>query len=71
MSRLPDLAERVERLVLRHEELARTNVLLEQQVQALQLERESLKSRLESARLRIEALLERLPPEALWPGVGE
>ena len=34
MSKLEDLAERVERLVLRHEELKRTNALLEQQLAA-------------------------------------
>jgi len=64
MSRLPDLAERIERLVLRHEELQRTNALLEQQLQATTAERDSLKSRLAAARGRIDALLERLPVEA-------
>jgi uncharacterized protein (TIGR02449 family) len=61
MSRLPDLAERIDRLLLRHEELARTNALLEQQVAGLQGERDSLRSRLSAARARIDALLERLP----------
>jgi cell division protein ZapB len=64
MTRLQDLAERVDRLVLRHEELARTNALLDQQVQALGAERDSLKSRLSAARSRIDALLERLPADA-------
>jgi uncharacterized protein (TIGR02449 family) len=64
MTRLQDLAERVDRLVLRHEELARTNALLNQQVQALHSERDSLKSRLSAARSRIDALLERLPGDA-------
>ena len=32
MSRLDELAERIERLALRHEELRRTNELLEQQL---------------------------------------
>jgi len=36
MPKLDDLAERVERLVLRHEELQRTNLLLAQQVAALE-----------------------------------
>ena len=35
MSKLEDLAERVERLVLRHEELQRTNALLQQQLAVL------------------------------------
>lgn len=63
MSRLPDLAERIERLVLRHEELQRTNALLEQQLHTTVSERDSLKSRLAAARARIDALLERLPVE--------
>jgi uncharacterized protein (TIGR02449 family) len=58
---LEDLAERIERLVLRHEELKRTNVLLEQRLAAVGNERDSLKSRLSAARSRIDALLERLP----------
>jgi cell division protein ZapB len=63
MSRLPDLAERIDRLVLRHEELQRTNALLEQQLRTLGAERDSLRSRLSAARARIDALLERLPAE--------
>jgi len=63
MSRLPDLAERIDRLLLRHEELARTNALQAQQMQSLQAERDSLKSRLAAARSRIDALLDKLPVE--------
>ena len=55
------LAERVERLLLRHEELQRTNALLSAQVEALAHERDSLKSRLGAARARVDALLARLP----------
>lgn len=55
------LADRAERLLLRHNELRKTNALLEQQVQALTQERESLKSRLQAARTRVDALIERLP----------
>ena len=61
---LVESSERVERLLVRHEELKRTNTLLEQQVQALTLERDSLRSRLAAARGRIDALLDRLPVEA-------
>ena len=61
MSKLEDLAERVERLLLRHDELKRTNALLEQQVAVLSSERDSLRSRLSAARARIDLLLERLP----------
>ena len=58
---LDQLAERVERLLLRYEELQRTNALLAEQVQTLSQERDSLKSRLSAARARVDALLERLP----------
>jgi len=61
---LEQIAERVERLLLRHDELQRTNALLHEQLQALQGERDSLKSRLNAARARIDALLDRLPANA-------
>lgn len=64
MSQLQDLAERVERLLLRHQELQRTNALLEQQLAGVTQERDNLRSRLAAARSRIDALLERLPAEA-------
>lgn len=59
-SLIDQIAERTERLLLRHQELQRTNELLEQQVQALSTERDSLKSRLAAARSRMNALIERL-----------
>jgi len=61
MSRLPDLAERIERLLLRHEEQKRTNILLEQQLRTVTDERDNLRSRLAAARARIDALIDRLP----------
>ena len=61
MSRLEDLAERIERLLLRHDELKRTNALLEEKLASVGSERDNLKSRLAAARSRIDALLERLP----------
>ncbi|WP_198970096.1 cell division protein ZapB [Xylophilus sp. ASV27] len=64
------VAERVERLLLRHAELQRTNQLLAQQVAALTQERDSLKSRLRAARARIDALLERLPADLIAPAPG-
>ncbi|MBK9362327.1 MAG: DUF904 domain-containing protein [Rubrivivax sp.] len=63
MTKLHDLAERVDRLVLRHEELKRTSQLMAQQLQAVTAERDSLKSRLAAARARIDALLARLPAD--------
>jgi cell division protein ZapB len=60
-SRIDQIAERVERLLVRHEEVQRTNALLQDQVDALTRERDSLKSRLAAARTRIDALIDRLP----------
>ncbi len=62
---LENIFDRVERLLLRHEELKRTNILLEEQVAQLVHERDSMKSRLNTAKIRVESLLERLPSEAL------
>lgn len=60
-SQIDQIAERVERLLVRYEELQRTNALLAQQVETITQERDSLKSRLAAARARVDALLERLP----------
>ena len=64
MSKIEELAERVERLLLRHEELQRTNIQLRQQLLGATQERDNLRSRLNAARSRIDVLLERLPVEA-------
>ncbi len=64
MSRIDELTDRIERLLLRHEELRRTNALLTQQVHVVTQERESLKARLAAARSRIDALLDKLPQPA-------
>ena len=64
-SQIDQIAERVERLLVRHGELQRTNALLSAQVNALTQERDSLKSRLGAARARVDALLERLPDSTL------
>ena len=68
MSKIEDLAERVDRLVLRHAELKRTGSLIEQQLVAVSAERDSLRSRLAAARARIDALLARLPEAGDKPG---
>lgn len=60
-SLIEPLAERVDRLLLRHAELQRTNALLTEQVAALTQERDSLRSRLHAARARVDALIARLP----------
>ena len=67
MSRIDELTDRIERLLLRHEELRRTNSLLEQQVSVVTQERESLKARLAAARSRIDALLDKLPTPPVEP----
>ncbi len=64
MAKLDDLAERVDRLVLRHQELKRTTALIAEQLVAVTSERDSLRSRLAAARARVDALLERLPADA-------
>ena len=65
MAKFDDLAERVDRLVLRHQELKRTTALIAEQLVAVTSERDSLRSRLSAARLRVDALLERLQKGAL------
>ncbi|MFG6413469.1 DUF904 domain-containing protein [Roseateles sp. DC23W] len=64
MASLTDLTDRVERLLLRHDEILRTNLLLQVQLTAITQERDSLRSRLNAARARVDALLERLPVDA-------
>lgn len=66
-SPIDQIAERVERFLVRHEEVQRTNALLQEQVDALTRERDALKSRLAAARTRIDALLERLPADPHSP----
>ena len=58
---IEQLAEKVDLLLVRHEELQRTNELLMQQLQSVTHERDALRQRLGTARARIDALLERLP----------
>ena len=63
MATIEELADRVERLLLRHQELQRTNALLTTQLDAVTSERDNLRSRLNAARSRIDVLLQRLPRE--------
>ena len=58
---IDQIAERTERLLLRHEELRRANALLADQLRQAQQERDALKSRLQAARQRIDALVEKWP----------
>ena len=63
-TQINQITERVERLLLRYEELKRTNALMAEEIGVLTQERDSLKSRLGAARARVDALLERLPENA-------
>ena len=56
-------AQRIRDLERENRELRRTNELLIAQVETLAQERDSLKSRLQAARSRIDGLLDRLPLE--------
>jgi len=70
MATIEDLADRVERLLLRHQELQRTHALLTTQLAAVTHERDNLRSRLNAARSRIDVLLQRLPREPAPPTDG-
>ena len=58
---IDQITERVDLLLQRYAQLQRTNGLLAQQVYRLTQERDSLQSRLQTARARVDALIERLP----------
>lgn len=68
MATIEELADRVERLLVRHEELQRTNALLSAQLAAVTGERDNLRSRLNAAKSRIDVLLQRLPRD---PAAGD
>jgi chromosome segregation ATPase len=67
LSQINQISERVERLLVRQDELTRTNALLYKQIDVISQERDSLKSRLSAARARVEALLKRLPETPVNP----
>jgi cell division protein ZapB len=65
------IVQQVDRLLLRHHELNRTNALLKAEIAQLSQERDSLLSRLSAARNRVDALLNRLDEaEATAPAVS-
>jgi hypothetical protein len=68
MATIEELADRVERLLLRHEELQRTNALIAAQLAAVTSERDNLRSRLNAAKSRIDVLLQRLPRDPAGDG---
>ena len=63
MSVLQALSDRIDRLLLRHEELQRSHRLMTQQLQDMTAERDQLRARLGAARARIDGLLNRIPPD--------
>jgi cell division protein ZapB len=58
---IDQITERVDRLLLRNEELHKINALLLQQVHSLTQERDLLKSQCQTARQRLDDLIARLP----------
>ena len=55
------LTERVELLLVRYEALQQAHALALEQISTLTQERDSFKSRLDTVRVRVNALIERLP----------
>lgn len=59
---LDQVADQLERLLLRHEEVQKANVLLQTQLDESNQTCNTLRSRLSAARNRIDDLLNQLPP---------
>ncbi len=68
---IAQLHERVERLLLRHAELQRTNALLTERLQGVEAERVQLRQRLHDATQRIDKLLLRLDQTHSIPGTPD
>lgn len=66
---IDQIAQRTERLLLRHQQAQHELAALTEQVRALSLERDLLKSRLSAARARVDALIDRMAanPSACEP----
>ncbi|MDO5654088.1 MAG: DUF904 domain-containing protein [Brachymonas sp.] len=58
---LDQVADQLEHLLVRYEELQKASVLMQEQLLEATQERDSLRSRLAAARARVDALLQRLP----------
>lgn len=57
------LAERLDRLLLRHQELLRSQALMQQEIQRLTRERDQLRAQCQAACQRLDALMARLAAE--------
>jgi hypothetical protein len=66
-SSFDQVAARIERLLVRHEELRRTNELQRERIRALELELDLYRSRYAAARSRIDELIARLPAPSSMP----
>ncbi len=58
---IDEIAARIDRLLARHEELQRTNALLQQQLQQVTQERDQLSTKCQLVKQRLDGLIERLP----------
>ncbi|WP_101048509.1 DUF904 domain-containing protein [Macromonas nakdongensis] len=58
---IDQIAERVDRLLVRHEELQRAHTLLLQQMQDLTQERDQWRTKCHLVKQRLDSLIERLP----------
>lgn len=67
-SSFDQVAARVERLLVRHEELRRTNELQHDRIRSLELELDLYRSRYAAARSRIDELIARLPTSSVPAG---
>lgn len=68
---LDQVADHLERMLLRYEELQKSNALLQAQLLEVTQERDALRSRLASARARVDTLLARMPAAEAVPAVGQ
>ena len=59
---IDQIADRAERLLVRHDELQRTNNLLASELKQVRSERDLLRSRLDTANERLDQLIAQLPP---------
>lgn len=67
---LDQVADHLERMLLRYEELQKSNALLQAQLLEVTQERDALRSRLASARARVDTLLARMPAADAAPAVS-
>lgn len=67
---LDQVADHLERMLLRYEELQKSNALLQAQLLEVTQERDALRARLAAARARVDTLLARMPAADAAPAVS-